>query len=124
MAPERCHDGADEWTKNGTSHWHECSRCDEINDKANHSGGAATCTKPAECEVCGAEYGEALGHTKGEAVRENEVPASCTEAGSYDEVVYCSVCGDELSREEKVIDAIGNSFRRYDAKTDASGNYE
>ena len=107
------HDWSDEWTTDGTSHWHECSRCDEINDKANHSGGAATCTKPAECEVCGAEYGEALGHTEGEAVRENEVPASCTEAGSYDEVVYCSVCGDELSREEKVIDALGHSFTKY-----------
>ena len=110
------HDWSDEWTTDGTSHWHECSRCDEINDKANHSGGATTCTKPAECEVCGAEYGEALGHTKGEAVRENEVPASCTVAGSYDEVVYCSVCGDELSREEKVIDAFGHDLKHHEAK--------
>ncbi|MBQ1270026.1 MAG: S-layer homology domain-containing protein [Clostridia bacterium] len=34
----------------------------------------------------------------GEAVVENEVPATCTEPGSYDEVVYCTVCGVELSR--------------------------
>ena len=27
-----------------------------------HSGGEATCTKKAKCEICGAEYGEPLGH--------------------------------------------------------------
>ena len=236
------HDWSDEWTTDGTSHWHECSRCDEINDKANHSGGAATCIALAKCGICGVEYGdfaehiytekvdeqylvsaatctasatyfkscsvcgeageeifeygdslgheygepewtwegytsaaatftctrgcgdkqtatasgssitsvvttpaecekeglktytakvtfggeeytdttteklEALGHTEGEAVRENEVPASCIVAGSYDEVVYCSVCGDELSREEKVIDALGHDLKHHEAK--------
>ena len=114
------HNWAEEWTTDGTSHWHECSRCDEINDKANHSGGEATCTNPAECEVCGAAYGDALGHTESEAVRENEVPASCTAAGSYDEVVYCSVCGEELSREEKVIDALGHSFTSYISDNNAT----
>ena len=39
-------------------------------------------------------------HTPGDAVIENEVAATCTNAGSYDEVVYCSECGDELSRTE------------------------
>ena len=114
------HNWAEEWTTDGTAHWHECSRCDEINDKANHSGGEATCTNPAECEVCGVEYGSALGHTESEAVRENEVPASCTVAGSYDEVVYCSVCGEELSREEKVIDALGHSFTNYVSDNNAT----
>ncbi len=114
------HDWAEEWTTDGTAHWHECGRCDEINDKANHSGGEATCTNPAECEVCGVEYGSALGHTESEAVRENEVPASCTAAGSYDEVVYCSVCGEELSREEKVIDALGHSFTSYISDNNAT----
>ena len=114
------HNWAEEWTTDGTAHWHECSRCDEINDKANHSGGEATCTNPAECEVCGVEYGSALGHTESEAVRENEVPASCTVAGSYDEVVYCSVCGEELSREEKVIDALGHSFTSYISDNNAT----
>ena len=153
------HDWAEEWTTDGTAHWHECSRCDEINGKANHSGGTATCTEPAECEVCGVAYGEALGHdlqhhdaqaatcteigwnaydtcsrcdyttyeeipalghTEGEAVRENEVDATCTVAGSYDEVVYCSVCGEELSREEKTIEALGHSFTSYASNNDAT----
>jgi len=45
---------------------------------------------PAGCE-----------HVAGEAVRENETDSTCTVAGTYDEVVYCSVCGEELSRTEK-----------------------
>ena len=30
--------------------------------ECKHSGGEATCTKKAKCEICGAEYGEPLGH--------------------------------------------------------------
>ncbi len=43
-------------------------------------------------------YGE---HTPGKAVRENEVIGTCKVQGTYDEVVYCSVCGEELSRTQK-----------------------
>ena len=49
-------------------------------------------------------------HTPGEAVRENEVPATCTAEGSYDEVVYCTSCGAELSRTTKTIDKIAHSL--------------
>ena len=38
-------------------------------------------------------------HTPGETVIENNVPPTCSSEGSYDEVVYCSVCGVELSRD-------------------------
>lgn len=30
--------------------------------ECKHSGGEATCTEKAKCEICGAEYGEPLGH--------------------------------------------------------------
>ena len=30
--------------------------------ECEHSGGEATCTEKAKCEICGAEYGEPLGH--------------------------------------------------------------
>ena len=49
-------------------------------------------------------------HTPASAVRENENPATCTVDGSYDEVVYCSVCGEELSRETKTIPALGHMY--------------
>ncbi len=47
-----------------------------------------------------------VNHTPGEAVHENEVEPQIGVAGSYDEVVYCSVCGEELSREHKSVDAL------------------
>jgi len=43
------------------------------------------------------DYVAALGHREGEPVTENEA-----EDGSYDTVIYCTVCGEELSREHKV----------------------
>jgi len=41
-----------------------------------------------------------LGHQPGTPVRENEVTATCTVPGSYDEVIYCTrtECGEENSR--------------------------
>ena len=78
-----------------------------------------------ECELCARyfldEKGEnettldgtilaAAGHTKDAAVRENEVPATCTAEGSYDEVVYCKVCRAEMSREHKTIPAAGHKW--------------
>lgn len=38
-----------------------------------------------------------------EAVQENVVEATVFAAGSYDSVVYCSVCGDEISRTTETI---------------------
>ena len=64
------HTADSEWhnSADGTYHYHECthSGCSEILDKANHSGGTATCENKAVCSVCGAEYGEKLGHDYGE----------------------------------------------------------
>lgn len=57
-----------------------------------------------------------LGHTNGTAVRETEVPATCTADGSYDEVVYCTVCNAEVSREAKSIDALGHDLVLHEAK--------
>ena len=63
-------------------------------------------------------------HTPGEAVQENVVPASCTAAGSYDEVVYCSECHEELSRETKTIDMLAHTIvavAEVPATTEADG---
>lgn len=37
-------------------------------------------------------------HTPAAAVKENVKPATCETAETYDSVVYCSVCGQEISR--------------------------
>ena len=87
-------------------------------------------------------YTEAIfttGHTPSEAVRENEVAATCEVDGSYDEVVYCSVCHAEISRETTTVPAIGHDWdegtvtttptcttdgvRTYICKHDASHTY-
>ncbi len=46
-------------------------------------------------------------HIPGEAVKENEEPATETEDGSYDSVIYCTVCEEELSRETITVPATG-----------------
>ena len=48
--------------------------------------------------------------TAGEPVVENEIPADCTNAGSYDSVVYCTGCGTELSRTSHTVPALGHDF--------------
>ncbi|MDO5547627.1 MAG: MBG domain-containing protein [Eubacteriales bacterium] len=49
-------------------------------------------------------------HSPAAAVRENEVAATCTKDGSYDEVVYCADCGQEMSRETKTVKALGHDY--------------
>ncbi len=64
------HTADSEWhnSADGKYHYHKCthSGCSEILDKANHSGGTATCENKAVCSVCGLTYGEKLGHDYGE----------------------------------------------------------
>ena len=52
---------SNDWKSNETEHWQVCT-CGAVFHKAEHSGGTATCTQRATCTVCGAEYGDALGH--------------------------------------------------------------
>ena len=78
---------------------------------------APTCTAKGteehKCSVCKNTETRAIdanGHTESAAVEENRAEATCTEDGSYDSVVYCSVCKAELSRETKTINKLGHSF--------------
>ena len=71
--------------------------------------GYTTYTCPEDGDSYVGNYVPALGHAPAEAVRENESAATCVLAGSYDSVVYCSRCGEELSREKVTVDATGHS---------------
>ena len=42
--------------------------------------------------------------------------ATCTKAGSYDEVTYCKECGQEMSRVRKTSNALGHSIHKIAAK--------
>ena len=43
-------------------HWYKCATCDETTDPVAHTGGTATCSAQAVCEVCGASYGATADH--------------------------------------------------------------
>ncbi len=62
-AEEHVHNWSSDWTADSTGHWQTCDGCDEKNESAAHSGGTATCTEKAECEVCGEAYGELAAHS-------------------------------------------------------------
>ena len=129
------HNYSDEWTQDSIptctdvgSKSHHCLRCDDKVDvtevpKLGHAYGdwyetlAPTCTTTGteehKCSVC--QHTEikttnALGHTESTAVTENRIEPTCTDNGSYDSVVYCLVCDEELSREQKSIDSLGHDY--------------
>lgn len=62
----------------------------------------------------------AVEHTPGETVTENVVKPSCTEAGSHDDVVYCTACKEELSRETVTDPALGHDWGSWEVVTKAT----
>ena len=52
----------------------------------------------------------AKGHVKGEVKIENATESTCEKGGSYDEVVYCTVCNKELSRNTVKTEALGHKW--------------
>ncbi|MBR3203041.1 MAG: leucine-rich repeat domain-containing protein, partial [Solobacterium sp.] len=53
-------------------------------------------------------------HNPGEAVRENEVAATCSTEGSYDEVIRCTDCGEIISSIHKTIPALNHTLTKED----------
>ena len=73
----------------------KCKRCETACDHKWTNG---------KCDTCG----YACQHVGGDAVKEKEVPATCTKDGSHDEVVYCTICKSEVSRTNVVDKATGH----------------
>ena len=63
VIPATGHTPSAAWNYDGTYHWHVCTICSAELDKAEHSGGTATCSSKAVCDVCKAEYGTTTAHT-------------------------------------------------------------
>lgn len=75
------------WTSNGDgTHSRRCT-CNVV-ETQNCSGGTATCTQRATCTVCGAEYGDALGHdfTTSWTHDDNEHWKQCSRCDAKDDV--------------------------------------
>ena len=109
------------WDKTGAYPYAILQRVGLPLSVCNHSyvltNSTATCTEAGTatytCTKCGDSYTESVaanGHSPAAAVRENEVAATCTAAGSYDEVVYCSVCHEKISSTSKVIEKLAHDF--------------
>ena len=87
-------------TKAGNAAYYRCAECGK-------------CFSDESCETEITEESAvipAAGHTPGEPVKENAVAPTCTEAGSYDAVIRCAVCGEELSCEREEIAALGHDW--------------
>ena len=110
----------------GMPAYERCSVC----EKYKAADGTATTTAPTAIAK--------LAHTPADAVRENQVDPTVDEdgsvtPGSYDEVVYCSVCDEEISRVEKTIthDANNHTYtvlqselKKATCTTDGIGKYK
>lgn len=76
------HSAQKEYSTDKTHHWFACSICNEPLAKEEHSGGTATCTEKATCEVCNEKYGDFAPHNISEEVFESN------EQGHWHECSY------------------------------------
>lgn len=85
------------WASNGDgTHTRTCKRDSGHKENGTCSGGKATCTTKAVCEVCRTTYGDTAPHTYGELIP--EVPATTTEFG-VKEHKDCKVCGRHFDKD-------------------------
>ena len=73
--------------------------------------------------ACGDNDGEHI-HIPNSAVRENEVATTCASSGSFDEVVYCAECSEEISRTTKTIEKLLHTPSEWINDTEATCKVE
>ena len=84
--------------KDGKTHSVKCTKCDATQSAAKCSGGTATCSAKAKCEVCSSEYGETGSHVLADDNWTSSEDATCTVDGT--EWQNCSVCQQKQTRTE------------------------
>lgn len=85
-------------TEDGYEAGKECSRCGykegfAVIEAAGHTGGTATCTKKAVCEVCHQEYGDIEPDHHEDGLTYVEAKAATTQSEGNIEYWYCKDCG-------------------------------
>ena len=128
-----------EWMADSKQHWKQCVQCHASKTKMDHSGGTATCTQKAVCEICITAYGNPLGHdftsqtwqsdadnhwkkcSRCDAIDsenghdwdsgEVTIKPTCTTAGQ--KTFTCAVCS---AIHLETIGAFGHTFVRHNAK--------
>ena len=96
-----------------TCDW-ECTEHKYVDGEIKNEGDCTNNRVVAQiCEICGTagedKVSTAPGHTDGEVQTENVVSPDCDTPGSHDEVVYCTVCTQEVSRVTKPDSALGHT---------------
>jgi len=85
------------WVSNGDgTHTRTCKRDSGHKENGTCSGGTATCTTKAVCNVCRTTYGDTAPHDYGELIP--EVPAT-TEDFGVKEHKDCKVCGKHFDKD-------------------------
>lgn len=85
------------WVSNGNgTHTRTCKRDSGHKENGTCSGGTATCTSKAVCNVCRTTYGDTAPHDYGELIP--EVPAT-TEDFGVKEHKDCKVCGRHFDKD-------------------------
>ena len=109
------HSGEIVWTKTATTHSsaYDCCGatvvaeeahdwtngvCSECGYECQHTGGTATCTDKAVCDICGEEYGEVNAARHTNLVKTEAKPATHMTEGNI-EYWYCDGCGKYFSNE-------------------------
>ena len=101
-----------EWSSAGNgTHTRSCTNyCREV-DTANCTGGTATCSAKAVCEVCGGEYGEKDSNNHDLEQHAAKAP-TCTEIG-WNAYETCSRCDYTTYAEQP---ALNHDLEQHDAK--------
>lgn len=92
------------WSTDPTHHWKECKTvgCGNLIDKAEHSGGTATCKAKAVCSTCNVEYGTVNSNNHvGETEIRGAEPATCDKDG-YTGDTWCKDCNTKIKDGEPI----------------------
>ena len=82
---------SNDWKSNETEHWQVCT-CGAVFNKAEHSGGKATCKAKAKCADCGAEYGDTNPKHHGDKLKHVVAKDATTSEEGNIEYWYCEAC--------------------------------
>ena len=92
------HNPASVWTTDATHHWKVCEviGCGNLIDKAEHSGGEATCVAKAVCTVCGVQYGE-LDPDNHTHIEVRDTKAATEQEKGYTGDTWCLDCNKKVA---------------------------
>ena len=94
------HNVSNRWSSEDGVHYHICTvnGCGYKTDEEFCHGGEASCLEPAECEVCGREYGDTLGHDfeDAECVRCGELKSQKAEKAKSESENFVSDLLDDI----------------------------